>query len=79
MKIVDVPLTYNCTSFPCLACGAMIKGKQEKVYADLDGPAFEAYYHGSCIPSARCPRCGETIRGGFYCTKCGHVPPKETI
>jgi hypothetical protein len=27
-------------------------------------------------PSA-CPRCGAKIQPGFYCIKCGWMPPKE--
>lgn len=34
----------------CLACGQMIRRGQPGV-ADLDGPAYRAYYHVACAPS----------------------------
>jgi hypothetical protein len=32
----------------CLACSATLK--HSDAYADLDGPAFRAYYHADCRP-----------------------------
>lgn len=39
---------------PCLACGQMIRLGQPGV-ADLDGPAYRAYYHASCIAALGAP------------------------
>lgn len=32
----------------CLACGQL--GQLSRMVIDLDGPAFEAYYHIRCLP-----------------------------
>ena len=34
--------------FLCAGCGERINQAHEKVYADLDGKSFQAYYHGPC-------------------------------
>ena len=34
---------------PCLACGAMLMLSDAAI--DLDGPAYRAYYHDTCLPS----------------------------
>ena len=33
----------------CIACHQMIPAGTTKI-ADLDGPAFQAYYHTTCAP-----------------------------
>ena len=33
----------------CLRCGKMLSLADASI--DLDGPAFEAYYHAACLPS----------------------------
>lgn len=33
---------------PCYACKRMMQGNRETIWADLDGPAFEAYYCDEC-------------------------------
>jgi hypothetical protein len=32
-------------------CGKQIDGRNEAMFADLDGPAFKAYYHAQCLPA----------------------------
>ena len=51
-----VAFNWNCKEttvspvfVPCLACGRMINETHHGV-ADLDGPAYRAYYHVECAP-----------------------------
>lgn len=45
---VDHSLAAGQVSVPCLECGEMLPLAQAQI--DLDGPAFKAYYHVSCLP-----------------------------
>lgn len=39
--------------FHCYKCGERIHQADEAVYADLDGPAFKAYYDVRCMQELR--------------------------
>jgi len=51
IRIVEVGDGSRVGRFACLACDGIIEAEREQVYADLDGPAFRAYYHGTCVPA----------------------------
>ena len=48
MRIVKVDHPRPGQRLVCAACRSMIDA--DKAFADLDGKAFEAYYHHGCIP-----------------------------
>jgi hypothetical protein len=51
-----VPVTGDSFYGPaCVKCGGKVGHLRDAfvptVYADLDGEAFKAYYHASCVPA----------------------------
>ena len=46
LKLVEPKPHFGAT---CIACGKHMDSAQERIYADLDGPAFKAYY---CVDDA---------------------------
>lgn len=51
-------------SVPCFKCAKMLS--LSDAVMDLDGPAFQAYYHANCLI--------ETVHcGGRDCGRCGPV------
>jgi hypothetical protein len=49
MRITRVSMRAGAIKVFCIHCHGFIDGSREPVYADLDGPAFEAYYHRQCL------------------------------
>ncbi len=46
MKLIKCQPSAPDVIVTCYACGAKLK--HSDAWADLDGPAFKAYYHESC-------------------------------
>lgn len=48
MKLAkDHSIGAHAVSVPCYKCGSMLR--LSDAVMDLDGPAFEAYYHATCL------------------------------
>jgi hypothetical protein len=55
MRLEPTPIAAGGpVTFTCHGCGRHVNQAQETVYADLEGPAFQAYYCGTCAPSCLC-------------------------
>lgn len=48
MKMVPISTGANPVNLRCLCCGRTFRS--DGGYADLEGPAFIAYYCGDCAP-----------------------------
>lgn len=61
-------------SVPCAKCDKVIHQSRESVWADLDGPAFKAYYHEECVFGPR-----TTDQMGSHYNHPGSVPSERTV
>lgn len=51
MRLVKCQASQPEVIVVCAACGGTLK--HSEAWADLDGPAFQAYYHEACKPRDR--------------------------